>query len=180
MKTGLLKQFVGMLFVMIGFTSSAWAADNTVKIAFVDTGNTGRSVTSAALATAVINEKKLDAKVISRAINLDPYDIHPEANFVTLLKPRGLDTSAHIATQFGVQDAKFSTVILTMTEKHKNWVIANFPETKDKVFTLSEYATGQQGEVLDAWGQPMDFYKKVLAQLDGLVGAAVTKATAKK
>jgi protein-tyrosine phosphatase len=66
-----------------------------------------------------------------------------------------------------------------MTEAHKAWIVSHFPEAKDKVFTIGEYATGAPTEVLDAYGKPLDFYKTVLAQLDQLVDAAVTKATGK-
>jgi protein-tyrosine phosphatase len=155
---------------------TAMAAAHPVRIAFVDTGNTGRSVAAETLAAAVIGKNHLNAQVISRAVNWNPYNTHPEDNFVTLFRQRGIDVSRHVAAQFGAQEAKFSDVILTMTEAHKTWVIGQFPDAKEKVFTLAEYATGKPGEILDAFGQPMDFYKKVLAQLDSLVGPAVMKA----
>lgn len=154
----------------------AMADTRPVRIAFVDTGNTGRSVTAEMLAKAIIGKEHLNAQIISRAVNLNPYNIRPEENFVTLLNQRGIDLSAHTAAQFGPQDAVFSDVILTMTETHKTWVATHFPDVKEKVFTLAEYATGKPEEVLDAYGKPMDFYKTVLAQLDTLVGAAVLKA----
>ena len=155
------------------------AADRAVRIAVVDTGNTGRSVTAEALATSIIAKEKLNAVVISRAVDLNPYNIHPEANFVTLLQARDIDVAAHLSAQFGPQDAKYSDIILTMTEAHKAWIVSHFPEAKDKVFTLGEYATGTTTEVLDAYGKPLDFYKAVLAQLDQLVDAAVEKAVRK-
>lgn len=157
----------------------AMADDHPVHIAFVDTGNTGRSVTAEALALATISKDKLNAKVISRGIDMDPYDVHPEPNFVTLLQDRGIDVSKHTAAQFARQDAKHADLVLTMTEKHKAWVMSHYPDLQDKVFTLAAYATGKPEEVLDAYGKPMDFYKTVLAQLDQLVAAAVTKAAVK-
>jgi protein-tyrosine phosphatase len=154
-------------------------ADRPTRIAFVDSGNTGRSVTAEALAAAVIGKEHANAQVISRAVDLNPYNIHPEENFVILLHGRGIDSSQHVAAQFGTQDAKFSDVILTMTGAHKAWIIAHFPEARDKVFTLGEYSSGEQQDVQDAFGKPMDFYETVLAQLDQFVGAAVAKAVAK-
>ncbi len=155
------------------------AADPPTRIAFVDTGNTGRSVAAEALAEVVIAKEHLNAQVISRAVDLNPYNIHPEANFVTLLHGRGIDIVGHVAAAFGPQDAKFSDLVLTMTDAHKAWVADHFPGTAGRVFTLGEYATGTPRDVLDAFGKPMDFYQTVLAQLDGLVGAAVAKATTK-
>jgi protein-tyrosine phosphatase len=169
----------GLLFAALIGISASMAADRPTRIAFVDTGNTGRSVTAEALAAADIAKGQLDAQVISRAVDLNPYNIHPEANFVTLLEQRGIAIGGHVAAQFGPQDAKFSDLILTMTDAHKSWITDRFPETRAKVFTLGEYATGTQTDVLDAFGKPMAFYRTVLAQLDDLVGAAVMKATTK-
>jgi protein-tyrosine phosphatase len=157
----------------------ALSAPHPARIAFVDTGNTGRSVTAEALADAIIEKDHLDAQVISRAVNLNPFNTHPEANFVELLRGRGINITAHTAAQFGAQEAAFSDVILTMTEAHKTWIQTHFPEARDKVFTLSEYATGTPEEVQDPFGKTMDFYKVTLGQLDRMVGAAVAKAVAR-
>ncbi len=173
--TGRTVLLAGMLLASI----ASQATDRPRRIAFIDTGNTGRSVTAEALAAEVIARDHINAQVISRAVDLNPYNTRPEANFVTLLRQRGIDISAHEAAQFGPQDAKFSDVILVMTEAHKAWVASHFPEAAAKTFTLGEYATGTPSDVLDAFGKPMDFYQAVLAQLDGLVGAAVTKAVQK-
>jgi protein-tyrosine phosphatase len=168
-----------IILAMAMLAGRAEAAERPVRIAFVDTGNTGRSITAEALAMALAAKDGLNIQAISRAVNLNPYNIHPEENFVTLLRQRGIDIAAHTAVQFGPQDAKFSDTILTMTGAHRDWVMEHFPEVREKVFVLGEYATGKPTEVLDAFGKPMDFYKTVLAQLDELVAAAVAKAAGK-
>jgi protein-tyrosine-phosphatase len=61
-------------------------AASPVMIIFVDTGNTGRSVTAEALANQIIAEKALPAAVISRAVDLNPFFIRPEPNASTLLR----------------------------------------------------------------------------------------------
>ena len=157
---------------------AALSAPHPTRITFVDTGNTGRSVAAEALADVVIDKSHLNEQVISRAANLNPFNIHPEPNFVELLRDRGISVAAHTAAQFGPQEAAFSDVILTMTEAHKTWIITHFPEARDKVFTLSEYATGSMQDVPDPFGKPMDFYKAALGQLDQMVGAAAAKAAA--
>lgn len=83
-------------FLVLGLTMNAHASD-VRKIAFVDTGNTGRSVSAEALAGAIAQQKGLKVSLISRGVDMDPFDIHPEPNAVTLLKARGLDVSTHIA-----------------------------------------------------------------------------------
>jgi protein-tyrosine phosphatase len=155
-------------------------AERPARIAFVDTGNTGRSITAEALARALIAKEGLAAQVISRAVTANPYNTKPETNFASLLLLRDIDITHHEAVQFNANDAKFSDVILTMTEAHKAWVIEHFPEVRDHVFTLAEYAGHAHEDVLDAFGKPLDFYQTVLAQLDPLVAEAVRKAAAVK
>ena len=156
----------------------ASAAGQPVRIAFADTGNTGRSVAAEALAQNLIATTGAPVSVISRAVNLNPYNTTPEPNFVTLLQQRGVTVGDHTAVQLTQRDVSFSDLILTMTGAHKTWVLTNFPDSAGKVFTLAEYATGTNQDIADAFGQPIDFYQTVLDQLQPLVDAAITKATA--
>lgn len=169
---------LGLVLGAVAGIPAALAAPHPTRITFVDTGNTGRSVTAEALADVIIARHHLNAQVISRAVNLNPFNIHPEPNFVILLHRRGINVTSHVAAQFGTQEAAFSDVILTMTEAHKTWILTHFPETQGKVFTLGEYATGKPEEIADPFGKTMPFYQTALGQLDQMVGAAVTKAVA--
>jgi len=153
-------------------------AAEPVKLAFVDTGNTGRSVTAEALANQRIAKDHLPVAVISRALDQDPYAAKPEANAAALLKERGIDVSAHRATQITSNDVRHSDVILTMTAAHKDKLIALFPDAKDKTFTIADYATGKPDDVADAFGKPMDFYRGMVKQVDSYLGPLLTKAAA--
>jgi len=153
-------------------------AAEPVKLAFVDTGNTGRSVTAEALANERIAKDHLPVAVISRALDQDPYAATPEANAAALLKERGIDVSAHRATQITSNDVRHSDVILTMTAAHKDKLIALFPDAKDKTFTIADYATGKPDDVADAFGKPMDFYRGMVKQVDSYLGPILTKAAA--
>lgn len=155
----------------------ARAAD-PVKLAFVDTGNTGRSVTAEALANVRIAKGHLPIAVISRALDQDPYEAAPEVNAAALLKERGIDVSAHHATQITENDVRHSDVILTMTAAHREKLIALFPDAKDKTFTIASYAVGKPDDVADAFGKPMDFYRVMTRQVEDYLGPALTKASA--
>ena len=160
----------------LAFSLPAYA-EGPVKILFVDTGNTGRSVTAEALAKAMIHDKNLPVLVISRAVDEDPFETAPEANVVTLLSKRGIDVSAHQAAQVTENEVRHASLILTMTAKHKAKLLALYPAVADHVFTLAEYATGEAKDVDDAYGKPMDFYENMVKQVDGYVAGALTKAT---
>ena len=160
-------------------TAPALAVE-TAKILFVDTGNTGRSVTAEALAKVIIHDKSLAALVISRAVDEDPFETTPEANVITLLSQRGIDVKAHQAAQVTENDVRHASLILTMTAKHKAKLLALYPAVADHVFTLAEYATGEAKDVDDAYGKPMEFYENMVKQVDGYVAAALEKATKAK
>lgn len=161
----------------LGLASQVFASE-PAKIAFVDTGNTGRSLTAEAIASQIISAKTLHVAVISRAVDMDPFDVSPETNAAVILKKNGMDVGAHRAAQLTVNDIHHADVILCMTAKHRDKVIAAFPEAKDKTFILAEYATGKATDVDDAYGKPMEVYEAMFAQVSGYVPAAIDKALA--
>ncbi|HEY4275762.1 MAG TPA: hypothetical protein VGM68_09775 [Rhizomicrobium sp.] len=172
-----MKTLIAALAIFLTLSAASHAAE-PVKIAFVDTGNTGRSVTAEALAQTHIGKDHLSIAVISRALDQDPYAITPEANAQALLGERGIDVSAHRSTQLTENDVRHSDLILTMTAAHKQKLIAQFPDAKSKTFTLAEYAAGQTKDVEDAFGKDMAFYRAMIAQVDSYIGPALAKAAA--
>jgi protein-tyrosine phosphatase len=161
--------------MFLGLTTCAVQAATPLRVAFVDTGNTGRSMTSAALAQKWASDNNSNVVVISRAVNLNPYNVVPEPDFVQLLAPKGLDVTSHRAASFDKGVVTFSDFIFVMTAAHRDRILADYPEAKTKVFLMAEYATGTPTEVLDAYGQPPEFYAKVFAQLNELVPLIMEK-----
>jgi len=149
------------------------------RFAFVDTGNTGRSMTAAALAQWWATQHAADVQVISRALDFNPYNVTPEQDFVKLLAPLGIDVSAHRAAAFDASVVKFSDLILVMTPAHRDRILADYPHAQPKLFLLAEYATGHTEEVLDALGQSPAFYAEVFQQLRALIPRVMEKLAKK-
>ena len=145
------------------------------RVAFVDTGNTGRSMSAAALAQWWAAQHAADVQVISRALDFNPYNVTPEQDFVKLLAPLGIDVSAHRAAAFDASVVKFSDLILVMTPAHRDRILADYPEAKPQVFLICEYATGEAEEVLDALGQSPAFYAEVFQQISALIPRVMEK-----
>ena len=152
-------------------------AQAPVKIVFVDTGNTGRSLMAEVLGRAEAARRKLPVALISRGLDPVPFDEAAEPNARVLLAARGFDVAAHRARRLDLADIAHADLILTMTAGHAEKVVALAPGAGGKVFTLARYATGADEPVPDAWGKPMAAYEAVVAQLDRLIPPALTKAT---
>jgi len=162
----------GLIGMMV--MTSAFAAD-PLKIAFVDTGNTGRSMTSAALAQQWVVKHHANISIISRAVNMNPYNVMPEPDFLRLLEPLGIDVSGHRAAQIDKSVISFSDYIFVMSPSHRQRILADYPEAAGKVHLLAEFATGTPTEVLDAYGQNSAFYDKVFKQISELIPQALEK-----
>ena len=153
-------------------------AAEPIKIAFVDSGNTGRSLIAQTLAGALATRRALPVAVISRGLDVDPFDEAPEPNAQTLMAARGFDVSAHRARRLDLADTAHADLILTMTAAHAEKVVALDPAAKAKTFTLAAYASGADAPIPDAWGKPMAAYRAVLDQLDLYLPLALAKAVA--
>ncbi|MQT11450.1 arsenate reductase/protein-tyrosine-phosphatase family protein [Segnochrobactrum spirostomi] len=171
------KSAVLGLVLTVCASTVAFAA-GPVKIAFVDTGNTGRSVTAEAIADKYIAAKHLDVVVISRAVDLNPFNVTPEPNAAVLLAKDGMDVSHHTAQQVTINDVRHADLILTMTAGHRDRLVAMFPEAKGKVFVLGDYATGKPEEIEDAYGKPMAVYETMYTQVGTFTPKAIDKAVA--
>ena len=102
-----LKSILTLLALRVLTMISSAFADDTTKIAFVDTGNTVGSVTTVALAVAFIKDSDVNVAVISRAVDLNPINLAaPEPNAAILLKHRGITVSAHRTEQLTINDVR--------------------------------------------------------------------------
>lgn len=94
------------------------------------------------------------------------------AHAVTVMKSRGLDLSSHRSQP--VSDLRDYDLVLTMTQSHRDAILARQPAMAGRVFTLGEYAgTGQ--DIPDPFGGPLSAYQHTASALEPMLQAVVNR-----
>ena len=95
-----------------------------------------------------------------------------------LLRSKGL-WFAHTSQQVQNQDVAWADIVLTMTEQHKQMLLQLYPEFSERVFTLTEAATGNTGDVADPYGGNAIVYEQAFTELEQLIEQVVSKVILK-
>lgn len=140
-----------------------------LSILVVCTGNTCRSPMAEALLKQKANEAGLSDQVHISSAGLAAGGVFPASQGAhNVMRQRGLDLSAHYSHQLMPQDIEVADLVLTMTKGHKQSILAFFPEARDKVFTLPEYA-GINSDVDDPYGGDVRVYDACANQIAQMV-----------
>lgn len=142
---------------------------SAMMILLVCTGNTCRSPMAEGIARKMIAERlKCTAEelqdrgvlVLSAGIaaNLGSA-ASPEG--VQVLKPLGIDLSAHESQPVTEQLIKHADVIWTMTRSHRQAILDQWPEAGSRTFTLSL----DNRDIADPIGGPVEYYRKCAEQI---------------
>jgi protein-tyrosine-phosphatase len=156
------------------------------KILLVCTGNTCRSPMAAALLRKMLEQRgKVSAKfqIASAGLYAQPgAPASPEA--VAAMREYGVDLSTHRARRVERADLQAAALILTMTAGHKEQLVADYPEVRDKVHVLREFVAAQRQKrggdgqedrsdgggrtyyvLPDPFGQDLEVYRRCAALL---------------
>lgn len=80
----------------------------------------------------------------------------------------GLDLTPHVAQQLGLRQIQNYDVLLTAEAGHQQWIHANYPESRGRVFLLTHW--GSKQDIQDPYRRPMAIYESVYAEIDEAVG----------
>ena len=115
-------------------------------------------------------DKESDIKVISRGlVVLFAEPINPKADVI--LKKHDLEISKHISKSLKASEINEKTLILTMTDAHKDKIIDNYPNAMN-VYSIKEYV-GEVGDVVDPYGGTLVEYEDCYVELSRLVKKTV-------
>jgi len=135
---------------------------------FVCTGNTCRSPMAEGLSKKYL---KTWGHINSRGLSAS-YGQGANLKSIIAMDMEEVNIRGHIAQRFSIEEIVATTVILTMTSGHKDYLLAYYPELKGQVTTLLAYV-GLSGQVSDPYGGTQDAYnecakliKKAVLRLD--------------
>lgn len=104
------------------------------KVLFVCTGNTCRSPMAGALAGKLAREHQLPLEVKTAGIFAFPGSPASD-HAIAVMEEMGLDIKDHAATPVTEELIDWADWIITMTETHKEQLLAAFPQAREKEIT---------------------------------------------
>lgn len=113
-----------------------------------------------------------NVKVSSRGLSVfEQSPVNPHVK--TILSNQNIKLSSHCSTLLSEDDFTDDTLLLTMTNSHKQMVKSHFPQADKQVFTLSEYVTGSHADIPDPYGGSIDIYTDCFLELSKLLNVLV-------
>lgn len=144
------------------------------KIVFVCTGNTCRSPMAEVIARNAFKDHGLEIEVFSRGVFVS-YEARANEKAIEVTKKFNINTlQNHKAKQIEVSEIDKDTIVLTMTLRHKQYLLMNHPELRTQVFALKEFI-GEEGDVEDPYGCSIEIYTQCAKSINNLITKLIKK-----
>lgn len=148
--------------------------DAKVKIMFICTGNICRSAMAEAILRKKVIENKYDIGVYSAGTYAENGDV-PTCEAIEVMAERNIDIRGHSATNVKNSPIAEMDLILCATKTHKMQLINMYPEIKNRIFTIKEYAYGKEEDISDPWGRGENIYQICAEDLEKCIDKIVEK-----
>lgn len=147
-----------------------------MKVMFICTGNICRSAMAHKMLEKKSKEENKDIEVYSCGVFAEDGDV-PTYEGIDVMREYGIDLSKHRATNIRNSNIKDMDVILCATNSHKNNVISMYPELKEKVYTMKEYAGYDKKDIdiKDPWGYGIATYRMCVAEIEDCINKYIEK-----
>ncbi|MDO5556067.1 MAG: low molecular weight protein arginine phosphatase [Clostridia bacterium] len=137
------------------------------KIMFICTGNICRSAMAHQMIIKKLKEQNKNAEIYSCGIFAQNGDI-PTKEAIETMEEYEINLKSHRATNIKNSDIKNMDIILCATTAHKNNVVTMYPQLKNKIFTIKEYAGYPQNDldIKDPWGYAIQTYRNCAKEIE--------------
>ena len=149
-----------------------------MKVMFICTGNICRSAMAEAFMKKVAKERSLDIEVCSSGTFAEN-GAFASYNAIEAMKIYDIDLRSHRSTNIADSDILNMDLILCATLSHKISVMHMYPEIKEKVYTMKEYAEilgkDRDYDIKDPWGYNLDTFLSCASEVEGCVEKIIDK-----
>lgn len=145
------------------------------EVLFVCTGNSCRSVMAKYLLEKELSFlNKNNVSVLSCGVSaIEGMSATPFT--LDLIRSDGIDIRRHEAVRLKKQLVRRADIILAMENLHKEEVLRFYPEAREKVYLLGEFADNLMLDIHDPIGQSEEEYGKCFRQIKELVKKVAAK-----